>query len=991
MINLKNKLQNIIKQYFPYQITINDDCILINQLIVTTNTTSIPKEYIDYLTLFISDVLISEPSNLHILYYNDSYSITDFNNLLINQIAWLVDIPETFNEQEYLDQYPETIDYYQPWAKDNGYSDGQRLYHHYIIYNQFNDSTSLNDSRKRIKDTQDPIFVRVCNGLANRLRTMNSFLTLSQETQRPLYVCWQSGPGFSDEGFCDLFEEIPEISFISEEEYIKASLQSFNIDQEITKTVNTLRYEYSRKTEHITESIFNKQICYSGDSCLEYMLPLDFEYKNSLYKLLKPVPTILEKIKQLGKNFDKNTIGVHIRRGDAIRCPWRKLTSRNDEDFFKLVDQYDSEYSIFLSTDCKKTQEEFIGRYKNKQNIYYHDHKEFSHSQDMYKNKLFQSDAVIDLFLLSQTNKIIGSKFSSFSDLAAKLGGIELTVADNDSPTNEQISDPISKVSIICGVMNRFEALRVSLESWRNYSDIISEIIIVDWSSDLDLSFLEEHDPRIRIIRIDGKKYYNVSKALNQAIKHVTGDFILKLDVDYVLNPYYDFFNLNYINDTEFLTGDSSHRILDNDLGFLGNLHGLLFARTEHIKEVGGFQEQVEGYGWEDSDMYKRLENIGLKKIFLNHSRMSVFHIPHDNNVRVKHYEDKFLMDSLLKNQQLCQSLNLKNNVSIDCFLDWQYPSITEKQAFNSHQYVQDKTLKNIYIACPWASIIDYIENYLCLSPETKDYWTDEIKTQNYLKRIISQNSKIFLKLLDRNTHTVCQHIHWKKLLGFWEHIELKNLYLSHLTTNDSHNTINFNPWHISATNTELSSNSTNMKYKDITEKTLLCSFIGAHNQWYRSNIRLDIVDHFKKLNSNRHKIFIQLNDEWFYNKIIYDHQIKKQPLSIDDVSFYNNNIVNYNEILSDSVFSLCPDGSGPNTIRLWESMSIGSIPVLFENDWLRPSIDGFAWEDFSITIKKNELNNMIDILESISEKDIRKMSINCINAYNKIRLKTCF
>jgi hypothetical protein len=33
--------------------------------------------------------------------------------------------------------------------------------------------------------------------------------------------------------------------------------------------------------------------------------------------------------------------------------------------------------------------------------------------------------------------------------------------------------------------------------------------------------------------------------------------------------------------------------------------------------------------------------------------------------------------------------------------------------------------------------------------------------------------------------------------------------------------------------------------------------------------------------------------------------------------------------LLLDSRFTLCPSGSGPNYIRLWESLACGCIPVL--------------------------------------------------------------
>ncbi len=984
MNNLEDKIKTGILNFFPKHSRINSSCFLINNLLVSTNTQNIPEDYLNNTKLIISETPIdhkelSKLNNAHTLYYSKN----NFENILIDKIAWLITIPEDFDHEDYLEKYPEVTDYYQPWAKDNGYSHRQTAYHHYILYNQ---SRYKKYSIKFI-ESKFPIYIKVQNGLANRLRTINSFLTLSKKTKRPLYICWQPGPGFSDEKFTDLFEEISELSFISEEEYIEVSLQIFNIDLEVTKTINSLQYNYARKKEDIVKLIFNSPISYEGDSCLEYMFPSDFQYENTLYKSLKPVPEIMSKIREIEANFDNNTIGLHIRKGDASRCPWRKFTSQTIEEFCDLLDSYDAKHSFFLSTDCRKTQDEIINKYKDRFKIYYNPDKRFAESTDMYSSKPYQSDAVIDLFLLSRNDRVIGSKFSSFSTLAAKIGESQLIIPDGKNIDTDTISTkPISNVSIICGAMNRFEALRISLESWRNNTKKISQIIIVDWSSDLNLGFIAEYESRIHIVRIDGKKHYNVSSALNEAIKHVKGDYILKLDVDYILSPYYDFFDLNYINDTEFLTGDSSHRVIDNNLGFLGNLHGLLFAKTQHIKEVGGFQEQVEGYGWEDSDIYRRLEKIGLKRIYLNHSRMSVFHIPHDNDVRTKHYENQFIMDSLIKNQELCQSFVLKNNIFIESFLDWQYPSITEKESFNNHQYVHNESLDNIYLGCAWASIIDYIENYLCLSPEIQDYWNDDKKTQNYLKRIILKN-KILLKLLERNTHTVCQHIHWKKLLGFWEIIGIKNLHLSHLTINDTHPNISLNPWHICPTNCELLSNSKNIEYKDVTQKKYLYSFIGAYNEWYRSSIRLDIANTIKPSQNN----YIKLNSEWFYNKIIYDKQIKKQNLSDEDEQYYENNLSHYNEVLSNSIFTLCPEGTGPNTIRLWESMSIGSIPVLFENDWHRPNIDGYEWDDFSITIPKNKIEDIASILESTTEQYRRQMSINAMNAYNKIKLKTCF
>jgi hypothetical protein len=43
----------------------------------------------------------------------------------------------------------------------------------------------------------------------------------------------------------------------------------------------------------------------------------------------------------------------------------------------------------------------------------------------------------------------------------------------------------------------------------------------------------------------------------------------------------------------------------------------------------------------------------------------------------------------------------------------------------------------------------------------------------------------------------------------------------------------------------------------------------------------------------------------------------------------------NYIELLGNTKYSLCPRGTGPSTIRIWESMAMGSCPIVF-SDFLK-------------------------------------------------------
>jgi len=46
-----------------------------------------------------------------------------------------------------------------------------------------------------------------------------------------------------------------------------------------------------------------------------------------------------------------------------------------------------------------------------------------------------------------------------------------------------------------------------------------------------------------------------------------------------------------------------------------------------------------------------------------------------------------------------------------------------------------------------------------------------------------------------------------------------------------------------------------------------------------------------------------------------------------------------YSEVLGNTKYSLCPRGTGPSTIRIWESMAMGSKPIIF-SDFLQMPLD---------------------------------------------------
>ena len=217
-------------------------------------------------------------------------------------------------------------------------------------------------------------------------------------------------------------------------------------------------------------------------------------------------------------------------------------------------------------------------------------------------------------------------------------------------------------ISLICACKNRNEALQIALNSWLLKKEI-TEIIIVDWSSDESLAALTKLDKRIKVITVQNQKYFNQPQPLNLAASIATGDYILKVDCDYILSPYYDFFDTYSIDENSFLSGyhnvknyeffDGQSYVIDKNTMSLGeiteylNAHspifkyliGLLFVSRHNFIKIGGYNENLgKYYAYEDDEMFHRLRVLGLteKKLDFNYN---ILHIPHPDKKRTENFE----------------------------------------------------------------------------------------------------------------------------------------------------------------------------------------------------------------------------------------------------------------------------------------------------------------------------------------------------------------
>ncbi len=149
-------------------------------------------------------------------------------------------------------------------------------------------------------------------------------------------------------------------------------------------------------------------------------------------------------------------------------------------------------------------------------------------------------------------------------------------------------------LSVVTVCMNRRHHLLVSAEgvaAWPWHG----EHLVVDWSSHEPLRREDlPADPRLRLVRVEGEARWNPSRAYNFAIARARGDRILRMDADCwpteALHP-------------ERLMEEGPLWVGEGGEGRYGQF---LMARTA-FEAIGGYNEFMRGWGFEDKDLRARL------------------------------------------------------------------------------------------------------------------------------------------------------------------------------------------------------------------------------------------------------------------------------------------------------------------------------------------------------------------------------------------------
>lgn len=296
--------------------------------------------------------------------------------------------------------------------------------------------------------------------------------------------------------------------------------------------------------------------------------------------------------------------------------------------------------------------------------------------------------------------------------------------------------------------------------------------------------------------------------------------------------------------------------------------------------------------------------------------------------------------------------------------LFWQYPVCTEKQF-----YLQNREDTN-YLGFPWATAID-----------------SNISLLTLVKLIAPLVDK------DKKYYTCCQHIFFHRLARLFDIFNIKDIYTPHKKIGEevlgldtkgvtwySSDTTRLHPCPLYAVNVEDPTRNSVFENQDFmqTERSLLFSFIGCYREDYLSDVRGRI------LNLKDDDAAIYSLENWHFDEIVYRDNNQNYKHDYEVSQIHNKRTELYNKTLLDSKYSLCPSGTGPNSIRFWESLAVGAIPILLADTLELPKHD--LWEKAILRVREEDVETIPELLRSIGKEEEEDRRSKCLDLYSFYR-----
>jgi glycosyltransferase involved in cell wall biosynthesis len=220
----------------------------------------------------------------------------------------------------------------------------------------------------------------------------------------------------------------------------------------------------------------------------------------------------------------------------------------------------------------------------------------------------------------------------------------------------------MSDICFITTCMGRLAHLRETLGQATAQRD--ASCVVVDYSCPERCGeWVERSYPQVRVVRPVGETRFQVAAARNLGAQAADAPWLCFFDADIVVDPFF---------------AEAVRPMLQPGCYYVVNpwtkgLTGMMVCSRADFDRAGGYDEVIQGWGCEDTDLYVRMGLLGVKqRAFPAHL---VRQLSHGDDVRVQFYD--------VKDMHLSHTINqLYMRAKLDLMkVSGQRPSLQERRA----------------------------------------------------------------------------------------------------------------------------------------------------------------------------------------------------------------------------------------------------------------------------------------------------------------------
>lgn len=266
------------------------------------------------------------------------------------------------------------------------------------------------------------MFVPV-GGLANRMMATASAYTLAKRIDSTLQILWFQDWALSAP-FTSIFKaseiiNVKDASFTDKLLYDRARKKNLWLPSLPQKLLFERRMEENHLF-NMNHQHFDFDQWAQGYHCHMSGFCQFEEYPDDLYrKLFKPVDEVMEGVNRNREQFSSHTIGLHIRRTDHVQA----IANSPDQLFIEQVEKEIEQYAdtkVFLATDNNQVKDTFRKHFGNRI---------ITPTEEARRDSINGiRGGLVDMYTLASTCQIYGSAGSTFSPMAARIGGCAIEI-----------------------------------------------------------------------------------------------------------------------------------------------------------------------------------------------------------------------------------------------------------------------------------------------------------------------------------------------------------------------------------------------------------------------------------------------------------------------------------------------------------------------------------------------------------------------------------